>query len=199
MVVYSPELCKHGVQGEGAGRLQMLPDPNVCCPFSPWVCTVWKEGQGKVSMLWSHSHRKHLLLNIWCGIKPIPERQTQPLPWFLPRRKFRKGFWEEGRRPVGCGWHSKLRVELLGSEELSMDPSGGQQGALSYPSCASCPGKPEREEMGMLEWEIQGWWGLSNPKCSSVPSGHSVWLLLRLWWPCPSPRGGNSFSMEVGR
>lgn len=116
MVIYSPELCKHAVQGEGAGRLQMeLPDPNVCSPFSPWVSTVWKEGQGKVSLLWSRSHRKHLLLNIWCGIKPIPGTQTLPFPWFLPHRKSRKGFWEEGRWPVGCRWHSRLRVELLGA------------------------------------------------------------------------------------
>lgn len=148
-----------------------LPDLNICSPFSPWVCTVWKEGQGKASLLWSHSHRKHLLLNIWCGIKPIPGTRTQPFPWLLPHRKFRKEFWEEGRWPVGCRWHSNLRVELLGagSGELSMDPSaGGQEGALSYPSCASFPGK-----LSMRRWECwNGKYRVSNPESTFVPFGH---------------------------
>lgn len=78
-----------------------LPDPNVCSPFSPWVCTVWKEGQGKASLPWSHSHRKHLLLNIWCGIKPIPGTQTQPFSLVSASQKIQEGVLGGGE--VACG------------------------------------------------------------------------------------------------
>lgn len=50
-----------------------------------------------------------------------------------------------------------------------MDPSdGGQEGALSSPSCAR---KTEHEEMAMLEWEI---WRVSNPKSTFVAFGHGA-------------------------
>ena len=73
------------MQGEGAVRVEIqLPEPlktNVCSAFSPWVFTVWKRGQAKASLLWSRSHRKHLLLNICCWKKTRKYKHSL-LVWF---------------------------------------------------------------------------------------------------------------------